>query len=341
MRREHAVHERLQAVGLLHDHLRELAQVRVRKLALEELRGAADAAQGVLDLVREVADQLPVGLLLLEELRLAGDAHLLVELAKLDEQARPVLLDGDGDAVHGDLLPGDLEGELVVVESGVVVHGLREAGEEALVARQHARERRAQEVLAPVREQRLGGGVGVGHLEAVVEHEHGGREQLEAREVRRHARAPGRRKARAAPAKRAGASAEGECRKGRLREARASSAPSSFLIASMFFSCSADGGLQPPDAAGGAVDRRAHLGLLRGRGVGGLLREAHRGDERRVLLLLQERARGSPRGTSPPARARPRGSAGGRRRGSSGSRGPPRRPWSAPPRAPAMAAPSA
>jgi hypothetical protein len=51
--REQAVHERLQAVGLLHDHLRELALLRVAQLALEQLRRAADAAQRVLDLVGE------------------------------------------------------------------------------------------------------------------------------------------------------------------------------------------------------------------------------------------------------------------------------------------------
>ena len=56
---------------------------------------------------------------------------------------------------------------------------------------------------------------------------------------RRHDGAPAGQRQDAAPATRAGASAEGECRKGRLREARASCAPSSFLSASMFFSCSA------------------------------------------------------------------------------------------------------
>ena len=91
--REQAIHERLQAVGLLHDHLRELAQLRVGELALEQLRRAADAAQRVLDLVGEVADQLPVGLLLLEDLRLARDAPLLLELAHLHEQARLAGLD--------------------------------------------------------------------------------------------------------------------------------------------------------------------------------------------------------------------------------------------------------
>ena len=84
--REQAVHERLQAIGFLHDHLRELAQLRVGELPLEQLRRAADAAQRVLDLVGEVAHQLAVGLLLLEDARLARDLELLLELAELQQQ---------------------------------------------------------------------------------------------------------------------------------------------------------------------------------------------------------------------------------------------------------------
>ena len=61
VRREQAVHQRLQPVGLLDDDLRVLAQVRPVELALEQLRRAAKPAERVLDLVREVADQLAVG----------------------------------------------------------------------------------------------------------------------------------------------------------------------------------------------------------------------------------------------------------------------------------------
>ena len=63
VRREQPVHQRLQAVGFLDDHLRVLVQLRPLELALEQLRRAADAAERILDLVREVADQLAVRLL--------------------------------------------------------------------------------------------------------------------------------------------------------------------------------------------------------------------------------------------------------------------------------------
>ena len=89
VRREQAIHQRLQAVGLLHDHLRVLVQLRPLELALEQLRGAADAAERILDLVREVADQLAVGLALLEHALLARDLQLLLDVAELEQQALP------------------------------------------------------------------------------------------------------------------------------------------------------------------------------------------------------------------------------------------------------------
>ena len=65
VRRQQPVDQRLQPVGLADDHLRVFDQLRPVELALEQLRRAADAAQRILDLVREAADQLAVGLLLL------------------------------------------------------------------------------------------------------------------------------------------------------------------------------------------------------------------------------------------------------------------------------------
>ena len=86
VRREHAVHQRLQPIGLLDDDLRVLAQLRPLELALQELRRAAQAAERVLDLVREVADQLAVRLLLRVHALLALDAQLLLDRAQLGEQ---------------------------------------------------------------------------------------------------------------------------------------------------------------------------------------------------------------------------------------------------------------
>ena len=56
------------------------------ELALEQLRRAADAAERILDLVREAADQLAVRLLLLEQALLARDLQLLVDVAELEQQ---------------------------------------------------------------------------------------------------------------------------------------------------------------------------------------------------------------------------------------------------------------
>ena len=68
VRRQQAVDQRLQAVGLLDDDLGVFAQrPRARQLQLQQLRRAADAAERVLDLVRQVADQLLVGLRLVEQ----------------------------------------------------------------------------------------------------------------------------------------------------------------------------------------------------------------------------------------------------------------------------------
>ena len=86
VRRQQAVDERLQPVGLADDHLRVFDELRPVELALEQLRGAADAAERILDLVREAADQLAVRLLLLEQALLARDLQLLVDVAELEQQ---------------------------------------------------------------------------------------------------------------------------------------------------------------------------------------------------------------------------------------------------------------
>ena len=56
------------------------------EFASEQLRGAAYAAQRVLDLVREIAYQVAVGLLLFQLPLLAGDLDLLVDLPEFEQQ---------------------------------------------------------------------------------------------------------------------------------------------------------------------------------------------------------------------------------------------------------------
>ena len=68
-------------------------ELRPVELALEQLRRAANAAERILDLVREAADELAVGLLLLVEPLLARDLELLVDVAELEQQAAIVHVD--------------------------------------------------------------------------------------------------------------------------------------------------------------------------------------------------------------------------------------------------------
>ena len=174
-RREEAIHQRLQAVGLLHDHLREFAQLRCIELALEQLRRAADAAERILDLVREVADELAVGLLLLEHLRLARDLELLLDLAEFHHQPRFTRFDRADHAKQVHALAADVELQIVLAEARIRIDRLAQALHEGRVAGKQLRELRADEMLAPMDEERLGGWIGIGHAKALVEHEHGGR----------------------------------------------------------------------------------------------------------------------------------------------------------------------
>ena len=85
VRREQPVDQRLQPVGLVDDDLGVFGQRARFDLHLEQLRGAADAAERVLDLVGEVADQLLVGLRLVERALLAVLPGLLLDLDQLDD----------------------------------------------------------------------------------------------------------------------------------------------------------------------------------------------------------------------------------------------------------------
>ena len=76
-------------VGLADDDARVLAQRRIEQLALEQLRGAAQAAERVLDLVRELADHEPAAAELREQRVLAGQAPVLGDVLDLEQQPRP------------------------------------------------------------------------------------------------------------------------------------------------------------------------------------------------------------------------------------------------------------
>ena len=94
-------------------------------LHLEQLRRAADAAERVLDLVREVADQLLGDLGLVERALLAVLARLLLDLDQLDHDV--------GRAVH--LVDDDVHRQrLAVARARPPQQGLEPAGGEVVAA---------------------------------------------------------------------------------------------------------------------------------------------------------------------------------------------------------------
>ena len=86
VRRQQAVHQRLQTVGLVDDDLGVFAQLAAVDLHLQQLRRATDAAQRILDLVGEVVEQLLVGLGLVGQALLALLARLQFQRQQLDDE---------------------------------------------------------------------------------------------------------------------------------------------------------------------------------------------------------------------------------------------------------------
>src|SRR5574343_184094 len=86
MRRQQPLHQILQAVGLLDDDLGVFLERRVGQFVLQQLRCAADAAQRILDLVRQVADQFAAGLLLFDQPFLAGRRQMVLDGLQFEQQ---------------------------------------------------------------------------------------------------------------------------------------------------------------------------------------------------------------------------------------------------------------
>ena len=96
VRRQQPVHQRLQPIGLVDDDLGVFLQVARLDLHLQQLGRAADAAQRILDLVRQVADQLLVGLGLVDQPLLAVLLGLRLQRQHFDDElAGPVGLRHD------------------------------------------------------------------------------------------------------------------------------------------------------------------------------------------------------------------------------------------------------
>ncbi|ODU00455.1 MAG: hypothetical protein ABS89_08930 [Thiobacillus sp. SCN 63-1177] len=85
VRRQQTLRQRLQTVGLLDDDLRVFAQGLARQFAFQQLRRAAYTAERIFDLVRQVAQQFAVGLLLQARLLQPGDAQMRIDRAHFDQ----------------------------------------------------------------------------------------------------------------------------------------------------------------------------------------------------------------------------------------------------------------
>jgi len=182
MRRQQAVDQGLQPVGLVDDDLGVLRQALGLDLHLQQLRRAADAAERVLDLVRQVADQLLVGLYLAERALLAVLARLLLDLDQLDQRGLGALQLVD-DHMHRQRLGAGAEraAQLSLQAAGrklVVRHGGDRLSQQVRlvepaepVALEHAAARQSQHVLE----------CRVGKQAAAVgpHHRHHGGEQVE------------------------------------------------------------------------------------------------------------------------------------------------------------------
>ncbi|GAB1413030.1 hypothetical protein MASR1M97_17660 [Candidatus Desulfobacillus denitrificans] len=87
VRAEQALHQRLQPVCLLDDDPGVLVQLGGIELPLEQLCRAPYAAERILDLVGKVADQFPVGLLLLGQTLFPLRLQLLIDRTEFEQQA--------------------------------------------------------------------------------------------------------------------------------------------------------------------------------------------------------------------------------------------------------------
>src|SRR6266849_2734020 len=183
MRRKHAVHQRLQPVGLLDDPLRVFAQFGPVELALEQLRRAAQPAERILDLVREIADQLAVGLLLEHQALFARKPQLLLDRAQLDEQREPVRLDSrDHAGERHRLVPGANVAD--VLRRVVPVGGARltQRALELLALGKELQERLAEQAFRAGSEQVFRRWIGVAHHQRPIERHDGGGQQFKAGE---------------------------------------------------------------------------------------------------------------------------------------------------------------
>ncbi|MCY1295402.1 hypothetical protein D9M70_447430 [compost metagenome] len=172
VRLQQPVHQCLQAIRLLDDDLRVFAQRALRQLELQQLRGAADAAERVLDLVRQVADQFLVGRGQVEDALLAVAAHLLLVGEDLHHHGVAGRFQCSDHYVRMDgFLQRRVQHQVLAAHIELARdHGVEHAVQLVRVAEQ-VRQRQLHHAPARHAEGRLGGGVGVDHAQAGLPHQ--------------------------------------------------------------------------------------------------------------------------------------------------------------------------
>ncbi len=166
LRARHGIDQRGEPVGLADDDLRVLLQRRALQLALEQLRGAAQAAERVFDLVGELADHQAAAVEAREQVVLARDALPLGGVGELEEQVRAGDLaferrDGDVERAGIARRAGGAHGELAVGDALARLERAAQDAGQAVAIVQEIGERAAARLVQAEGEQVLRGNVGV------------------------------------------------------------------------------------------------------------------------------------------------------------------------------------
>ncbi len=159
--------------------------MRAVELAFQELGGATNASQRVLDLVGEAADQLAIRLLLLEQAFLAGDLELLVDVAELDDELRTGKIERRDGAGEMQRLSGRDDLDLLLGVGCRAPDRLGDGGDERAGIAEQVRRRAIDELLPRDFEKILCSGIRVGDALAGAEDQHGGGEQIQAAKLGR------------------------------------------------------------------------------------------------------------------------------------------------------------
>jgi hypothetical protein len=103
VRRQQTLDQRLQPVGFLDDDLgvfAQLLELAFGQFEFEQLRRAANPAERILDLMREIADQLLVRLALIEDAFFAVELELLDIFAQFDQYRHAGQIEGRDRRMH-------------------------------------------------------------------------------------------------------------------------------------------------------------------------------------------------------------------------------------------------